>query len=167
MGQFLVTNPAAENIVLSSFTRTGATTAIVLPFSAAAGATYTVEYAANLTNGSWTPVGLATSNGTTVTFTETDTTRLAQTGYYRVAIPVITIASFTRNTSDPTIHLQFKATAGTTCTVQYSPDMTTGSWGDVGSITSDGTSGDFYETSPARLGLGRGFYRIAMPVISQ
>ena len=146
MGQFVVANQAAEEIVLSSFTRTGATTAIVLPFTATAGAVYAVEYAANLTSGIWTPVGLATSNGTSITFTETVTARLAQTGYYRVAIPLITIASFTRDTSDPTIHLQFQATAGTTYTVQYSPDMTTGSWVDVGSITSDGTSGDFYET---------------------
>jgi bilirubin oxidase len=83
------------------------------------------------------------------------------------AVEDLAIASFTRLGSDPTIHLQFKATAGTTYTVQYSPDMTTGSWSDVGSITSDGTSGDFYETDPARLGLGRGFYRVGMPVIDQ
>ena len=167
MGQFIVTNHAAEDILLSSFTRTGATTAIVLPFAATVGALYAVEYAANSTDGNWVPVGLATSNGTSVTFTEFDTTRLAQTGYYRVALPVITVASFTRNTSDPTIYLEFKATAGTTYTVQYSQDMTTGSWVDVGSITSDGTSANFTETDAARLGLARGFYRIAVPAITQ
>ncbi len=83
------------------------------------------------------------------------------------AVESLAIASFTRLDTDPTIHMQFKATPGTTYTVQYSPDVTTGSWVDVGSITSNGTSGDFYETDPTRLGQGRGFYRVTMPVISQ
>ncbi len=83
------------------------------------------------------------------------------------AVEDLAVASFTRVGSEPMIHLQFKATPGTTYIVQYSPDMTTGSWLDVGSITSDGTSGDFYETDPARLGQARGFYRVTMPVISE
>ena len=83
------------------------------------------------------------------------------------AVEDLAIASFTRNGTNPAITLQFKATPGTTYTLQYSPDMTIGSWSDVGSVTSDGASASFNETDPTRLGHARGFYRIAMPVISQ
>ena len=79
----------------------------------------------------------------------------------------LAIASFTRVGSDPAIHMQFKATVGTTYTVQYSPDMTTTNWTDIGSITSNGTSGDFYETDPTRLASSRGFYRVTMPLVTQ
>ena len=79
----------------------------------------------------------------------------------------LAIASFTRTGSTTDIALDFKATPGTTYTVQYSPDTTTGSWIDVGSITSDGSSAHFSETDPTRLTRARGFYRVAMPVISQ
>ena len=78
----------------------------------------------------------------------------------------LAIASFTRTGSTTDIALDFKATPGTTYTVQYSPDTTTGSWIDVGSITSDGSSAHFSETDPTRLTRARGFYRVAMPVIS-
>lgn len=80
------------------------------------------------------------------------------------AVEDLAVSSFTRLGSDPVIHLQFRATPGTTYTVQFSLDMTTGSWVDVGSVTSNGTSADFYETDATRLSLGRGFYRIAIPV---
>ena len=79
----------------------------------------------------------------------------------------LTVASFTRTGNNPAVHMEFTATAGTTYTVQYSPDMTSGSWTDVGSITSNGFSADFYETDPGRLSSARGFYRVTMPIISQ
>jgi len=83
------------------------------------------------------------------------------------AVEDLAISSFTRVGSNPNITLQFQATPGTTYSVQYSPDMTTSSWTEVGSITSDGTSGTFVETNSARLGLARGFYRVAIPAITQ
>jgi hypothetical protein len=83
------------------------------------------------------------------------------------AVEDLAIASFTRSGSNPSIHMQFLATPGTTYSVQYSPDATTGSWTEVGSVTSNGTSADFLETDPTRLGLARGFYRVAIPVITQ
>ena len=81
------------------------------------------------------------------------------------AVEDLAIASFTRIGNDPErSHLQFQATPGTTYTVQYSPDMTTSSWIDVGSITSNGTSADFYRdrSDAARTGariLSRGHAR--------
>ena len=83
------------------------------------------------------------------------------------AVEDLAVASFARNGTNPAIALQFKATPGTTYTLQYSPNMTIGSWTDVGSVTSDGASASFNETDPTRLGQARGFYRIAMPVVSQ
>src|SRR5437762_1015066 len=73
----------------------------------------------------------------------------------------LAIASFTRIGPGGDVALDFKATPGTTYTVQYSPDMTTGSWIDVGSVTSDGATAHFGETDLTRLAKGRGFYRIA------
>jgi hypothetical protein len=49
--------------------------------------------------------------------------------------------------TDPTITMQVKSTPGTTYTLQYSPDMTTGSWVDVGSATSNGTTTSFTESN--------------------
>lgn len=83
------------------------------------------------------------------------------------AVEDLAVASFTRRGTDPYVTLQVKSTPGTTYTLQYSPDMTTGSWVDVASVTSDGTSVNFTETDSSRLGLARGFYRVIIPVISQ
>jgi FtsP/CotA-like multicopper oxidase with cupredoxin domain len=77
----------------------------------------------------------------------------------------LAIASFTRTGASDNIVLNFKATPGTTYTLQYSPDMTTSSWTDIGSVTSDGTSANFTETNTTRLGQARGFYRVKIPVI--
>jgi len=77
----------------------------------------------------------------------------------------LAIASFTRTGSSNLISLDFKATAGTTYTLQYSTDLTTGSWKDIGSVTSDGTSANFTETDTTRLGQARGFYRVVIPSI--
>jgi len=77
----------------------------------------------------------------------------------------LAVSSFTRYGSSNLITLDFKATAGTTYTLQYSPTMTTGSWTDIGSVTSDGSSATFYETDATRLGQARGFYRVAIPTL--
>jgi hypothetical protein len=83
------------------------------------------------------------------------------------AVEDLAVASFTRTGSNPAVTLQFQATPGTTYTVQFSPDMTSTNWVNVGTITSNGTSGTFIETNPARLSLGRGFYRVTIPAITQ
>ena len=77
----------------------------------------------------------------------------------------LAIASFTRTGGNSLITLDFKATPGTTYTLQYSPDMTTGSWTDVGSVTSDGATATFAETDSARLAQARGFYRVTIPAV--
>jgi FtsP/CotA-like multicopper oxidase with cupredoxin domain/arylsulfatase A-like enzyme len=77
----------------------------------------------------------------------------------------LAVASFARSGSNNLIQLDFKTTPGTTYTLQYSADMTTGSWTDIGSVTSDGTSASFTETDASRLGQARGFYRVAIPSI--
>ena len=83
------------------------------------------------------------------------------------AVEDLAVANFTRKGTDPSVTLQVNATPGTTYTLQYSPDMTIGSWIDIGSVTSDGTSASFTETDSGRLGQARGFYRVIIPVISQ
>ncbi len=77
----------------------------------------------------------------------------------------LAIASFTRVANNQLISLDFKATPGTTYTLQHSPDMTTNSWTDIGSVTSDGTSANFTEFDATRLGQARGFYRVKFPTI--
>ncbi len=81
------------------------------------------------------------------------------------AVEDLAIASFTRDGANREINLQFKSTVGTTYTLQYSADMTTGSWVDIGSVTSDGASANFTETDAARLSQARGFYRVTIPSI--
>jgi len=81
------------------------------------------------------------------------------------AVEDLALASFTRIGTDQPIVLNFKSTPGTTYTLQYSRNLTTGSWSDIGSVTSDGTSAAFIETDPERLADTRGFYRIQIPTI--
>ena len=81
------------------------------------------------------------------------------------AVEDLAVASFTRTGNNSDISLQFKSTVGTTYTLQYSPNMTTGSWTDIGSVTSDGTSANFTESDSTRLGQARGFYRVTIPTI--
>jgi bilirubin oxidase len=81
------------------------------------------------------------------------------------AIEDLGIASFARTGNNSQISLVFKSTPGTTYTLQYSPNMLTGSWTDIGSVTSDGSSAAFTETDPVRLAQARGFYRVTIPVI--
>jgi len=77
----------------------------------------------------------------------------------------LAVASTTLTGANNTIVLQFKSTPGTTYTLQYSPDLTTGSWIDIGSITSDGASATFTDTDPTRNSQARRFYRVTIPVI--
>ncbi len=88
MGQFAVVNNQTEDLVLSSFTRTGSSDVIELPFKSTVGTTYTLQYSKDFV--SWSPISTITSDGATALFTETDATRLAQPrGFYRVVIPAI------------------------------------------------------------------------------
>ncbi|MFZ4767755.1 MAG: hypothetical protein ACOYMN_22640, partial [Roseimicrobium sp.] len=75
----------------------------------------------------------------------------------------LAIASFTRYGSDSLIQLDFKATPGTTYTLEWSPDLS--NWTDIGSVTSDGNSATFTETDAVRLQGARGFYRVSIPQI--
>lgn len=81
------------------------------------------------------------------------------------AVEDLAIASYTRTGTNGNIALQFKSTVGTTYTLQYSTTLTTGSWIDIGSVTSDGNSAGFTETDSARLAQARGFYRVKIPTI--
>ncbi|WP_395737609.1 YHYH protein [Prosthecobacter sp.] len=81
------------------------------------------------------------------------------------AVESLAVASFTRYGNNSLIQLDFKATPGTTYTLQWSPDSST--WTDIGSVTSNGTSATFTETDSTRLSGARGFYRVAIPTISQ
>ena len=74
------------------------------------------------------------------------------------------VASFTRYGSNSLIQLDFKATPGTTYTLQWSPDLAT--WSDVTTVTSDGYSATFTETDATRLQGSRGFYRVKLPTIT-
>ena len=71
----------------------------------------------------------------------------------------LAIASFTRTGTNNLINFQFNATNGTSYLVQHSPDMTTGSWQTIGTVTSDGTAATFIEADVTRLAQPRGFYR--------
>ncbi|MEO8616544.1 MAG: multicopper oxidase domain-containing protein [Luteolibacter sp.] len=81
------------------------------------------------------------------------------------AVEDLAVSSFTRNGSSGLIQLDFKATPGTTYTLQYLMDLTTGTWSDIGSVTSDGASATFTDTDATRLGQPRGFYRVIIPKI--
>ena len=81
------------------------------------------------------------------------------------AVEDLAIASFTRTGPNSEIRFQFKPTLGTTYTLQYSSDLTTGSWTDIGSVTSDGASANFTETDATRLGQAKGFYRVTIPTV--
>lgn len=90
MGQFVVVNNAVEDLAVSSFTRTGANSDISLHFKSTVGTTYTLQYSADMTTGSWIDIGSVTSDGSSANFTETNSSRLAQArGFYRVTVPTI------------------------------------------------------------------------------
>ncbi len=81
------------------------------------------------------------------------------------AVEDLAIASYTRTGPNGSVVFQFRSTPGTTYTVQYSTTLTTGSWVDIGSVTSDGTSASFTDTSAVRLAQPCGFYRVKIPTI--
>ena len=81
------------------------------------------------------------------------------------AVKDLAIASFTRTGPNSEIRFQFKPTLGTTYTLQYSSDLTTGSWTDIGSVTSDGAFAIFSETDTTRLAQPKGYYRVKIPMI--
>ena len=81
------------------------------------------------------------------------------------AVEGLAVSSFTRNGNNSLIQLDFKSTPGTTYTLQYMTDLTTGTWTEIGSVTSDGTSATFTELDAARLSQARGFYRVTIPRI--
>ena len=90
MGQFVVVNGAQEDLAVSSFTRIGSISLIVLDFKATPGTTYTLQYSPSMSTGSWSDIGSVTSDGSSATFVETDGTRLGQSrGFYRVTIPAV------------------------------------------------------------------------------
>jgi bilirubin oxidase len=80
------------------------------------------------------------------------------------ATDAIAVASVTRTGSNSVINFQFNTTPGTSFVVQYSPDMTTGSWTTIGTTTgnSDGTGATFSEADVDRLAVPRGFYRAVL-----
>ncbi|MBI3882561.1 MAG: multicopper oxidase domain-containing protein [Verrucomicrobia bacterium] len=176
MGQFVVVNNAAEELLLASTTRTGAQTNIVFTFTSAAGSTYAVQYA-GASNGNFQPVGIATNLGATATFTDTNATRLASNGFYKITQPLLTVASCARTGTNSftgtnqtsqayeNIALKFSASTNTTYLVQFSTDLTSGSWTNVGAVTSDGTAANYVETNVTRLAIPRAFYRVQMPVV--
>jgi len=80
------------------------------------------------------------------------------------ATDAIAVASVTRTGSNSVINFQFNTTPGTSFLVQYSPDMTTGSWTTIGTTTgnSDGSGAIFTEVDAGRLAQARGFYRAVL-----
>ena len=82
------------------------------------------------------------------------------------AVEDLYISSFTRTGTNNHIVLNFKSTPGTTYKLYFSSDFTTGSWSDIATVTSDGSSVNYTETNAERLSLGRGFYRVNIPVNS-
>ena len=77
----------------------------------------------------------------------------------------LAIATFTRTGTNKVITLQFKAASGQTYPLQYSPNATSGTWKEIGSVTSDGTTASYTKTDATRLSAARGFYRVKAPVI--
>ncbi len=75
------------------------------------------------------------------------------------ATETLAVASVTRTGGSNVINFRFNATNGTSYLVQYSPDMTTGSWVTIGTATSDSTSATYTEADATRLAQTRGFYR--------
>ena len=112
----------------------------------AAGATTTVSASLSVNANTLT----AGAYSDTVTFTNTsnssgNTTRV-------VALTVTSGPSPTPRQ----IHLHFAGVVGTNYTLQYSPDLSVGSWINIGTVTSNG---NFTETNPGRLAAPKGFYR--------
>jgi hypothetical protein len=118
--------------------------------SLAAGATTNVSAAINAGANSLS----AASYTDTLTFTNSTTNSGSTTR--TVALTITSGIS----TNPIQIHLQFDGTLGVNYTLQYSPDLSTGSWMNIGTVTSDG---NYTETEPSRLARPKGFYRVVIP----
>ena len=77
----------------------------------------------------------------------------------------LVITNFTR-TGGTNATLKFKATTGTTYTLQYTTNLLGTNWSTISSVTSTGSTASFTETNLARLAKSPGFYRVQMPVIN-
>ena len=125
MGQFVVVNNAVEDLAVASFTRIGSNNQIDLNFKATAGSTYNLQYSTDLSN--WTDIGSVTSNGTSATFTETSSTRLAQAkGFYRVCMPAVSTSPVITSSTTAT------ATHGTAFSYQITATPSATSYSAVG-----------------------------------
>ena len=82
------------------------------------------------------------------------------------ATETLAVASSTRYAGTSTVGFDFNATLGSSYLVQYSADMTSGSWTTVGTTTSDGTTATYTETDGTRLAQARGFYRAVIPSVT-
>jgi bilirubin oxidase len=91
---------------------------------------------------------------------------MAQFIVTNAAVPDLYISSFKRAGTNTDIAMNFKSTPGTTYKLFFSTNFTTGSWSDIATVTSDGTSVNYTETNTSRLSLPRGFYRINEPTNS-
>ena len=118
--------------------------------SLAAGATTNVSATINALANSLS----AASYTDTLTFTNSTTNSGSTTR--TVALTITSGIS----TNPIQIHLQFDGTLGINYTLQYSPDLSIGSWMNIGTVTSDG---NYRETEPSRLARPKGFYRVVIP----
>ena len=118
--------------------------------SLAAGASTTVSATINSTANSLS----AASYSDTLTFTNSSN---ASGNITRAVALAVTSGP---STTPIQIHLQFNGIPGTSYTLQYSPDLTVGSWVNIGTVNSDG---NFTETNSSRLALPKGFYRVGIP----
>ncbi len=82
------------------------------------------------------------------------------------ASETLALSSFTRTGTNNLITFNFNASNGSTYLLQYSPDLTTGSWTTIDTVTSNGNTATFIEADSARLGAARGFYRLVLPKTS-
>jgi Protein of unknown function (DUF1566)/Abnormal spindle-like microcephaly-assoc'd, ASPM-SPD-2-Hydin/YHYH protein len=112
----------------------------------AAGATTTVSASFSLSANTLT----AGPYSDTVTFTNT-TNSIGNT----TRVVALTVTSGPSPTPRQ-IHLHFAGVVGTNYILQYSPDLSVGSWINIGTVTSDG---NFTETNVVRLAAPKGFYR--------
>ena len=139
MGQFVVTSAATETIAAASATLTGSSNNVSFNFNATTGSSFLVQYSPDMTAGSWITVGVATSDGTSATYAETDTTRLGLAkGFYRaviqavVAPPVITSSATASGTHGAAFSYQITATNTPT---GYSAILQSGNTGVPGGLS--------------------------------
>jgi hypothetical protein len=122
--------------------------------SLAAGATTNVSATINALANSLS----AASYTDTLTFTNSTTNSTTNSGSTTRTVALTITSGISTNPIQ--IHLQFDGTLGVNYTLQYSPDLSIGSWMNIGTVTSDG---NYTETEPSRLARPKGFYRVVIP----